>query len=170
MVQGENDMGKQLKLVNKLNRRAKKVKTSMKQFDRYDKESRSEETMAKSPKAYQLARKIQRRLDRNFGIDAVGYEPKISKRVKAVSIERFDFGVSDFGMKLTLSAGIIADIGLRPGDIVRVLSGSLQAYYLKVVALTSSTVVRLEDVATFGSLESNVHCRFQLSDVKGSYK
>jgi len=163
-------MGKQVKLVNKLNRRAKLVKTKAKGFDHFDKMSQSEEKMAKSPKAYQLARKIQRRLDRNFGIDAIAQEPKISKRVKVLSIERFDFGVSDFGIKLTLAAGMIADIGLRPNDIVRVLSGSLKGAYLKVVALASTTEVRLEDVATFGASESNIHCRFQLSDVKASYK
>lgn len=163
-------MGKQLKLVNKLNRKAKKVKTSVKGFDSHDKMSQSEEKMAKSQGVYQLVRKVQRRLDRNFGIDALAYEPKVSKRVKADSLERFDFGVSDFGMKLTMAAGYIAAIGLQPGDIVRVLHGSLKGYYLKVVSLESATEVRLEDVASFGSLESNIHCRFQLSDVKASMK
>ena len=167
-------MGKALKLVNKLNRRAKNVKAkATHQFDRFDKMSRSEETMAKSPKAYQLARKVQRRLDRNFGIDMVGQEPKVSKRMKATSLERFDFDPgagTDYGMKLTMGAGLIADIGLRPGDVVRVLSGTAKAKYLTVVSIVSSTVARLEDIASFGALESNVQCRFQLSDVKGSYR
>jgi hypothetical protein len=164
-------MGKALKLVNKINRRAKNVKAhATQEFDRFDKMSRGEETMARSPKAYQLERKIQRRLDRSFGIDMIRYEPKVSKRMKATSLERFDFGVLDFGMKLTMAAGLIADIGLQPGDIVRVLSGSAKAKYLKVTAIISSTVARLEDIPTFGALESNIHCRFQISDVKASYK
>jgi hypothetical protein len=166
-------MGKALKLVNKLNRRAKNVKSKAGGFDRYDKVSRSEETMAKSPKAYQLERKIQRRLDRNLGIDMLRYEPKVSKRMKATTLDRFDFdpGVgTDFGMRITMAAGLIADIGLRPGDIVRILKGSLKGRYLKVVAIVDSTHARLEDVSTFGSAESNIYCRFQLSDVKASYK
>lgn len=166
-------MGKALKLVNKLNRRAKRVKTRVKQFDRYDKMSRSEEVMARSQKAYKLERKIQRRLDRKFGIDMLRQEPKISKRVKVNTLARFDFDPgagTDFGMRLTMASGLIADIGLRPGDIVRVLMGSLKGKYLKVVAIVDSTHARLEDVSSFGSAENNVHCRFQLSDVKASYK
>lgn len=166
-------MGKQLKVVNKINRKAKKVKTSVKGFDQFDKMSQAEEKSSKSQGVYKLLRKIQRKLDNYFGIDAIAYEEKISKRVKATSLERFDFDLGagfDFGMKLTLPSGMIAAIGLRPGDIVRVLHGSIKGKYLKVVALASATEVRLEDVATYGSLESNIHCRFQLSDVKASMK
>jgi hypothetical protein len=167
-------MGKALKLVNKLKRREKNVlSNATKEFDRYDKMDRREETMAKSPKSYQLQRKIQRRLDRNFGSDMLRQKPRVSKRMKATSLERFDFdpgAPTDFGLRLTMAAGLIADIGLRPGDIVRVLSGTQKAKYLKVISIVSSTQARLEDVASFGALESNVQCRFQLSDVKASYK
>lgn len=138
-------MGKALKLVNKLNRRAKDVKNRADGFDRFDKMSRNEEIMAKSPKAYQLERKIQRRLDRNFGIDMVRYEPKLSKRVKVATLERFDYGGSDFGIRATFAAGLIADIGLQPGDIVKVLHGALKGHQLKVVEITDSTHARLED-------------------------
>lgn len=163
-------MGKQVKLVNKLGRKAKKVKTSVKGFDQFDKMSQAEEKSSKSQGVYKLLRKIQRKLDKYFGIDAIAYEEKISKRVKAISLERFDFGVSDFGMKLTMAAGMIAAIGLQPGDIVRVLHGSAKGKYLKVVSLESATEVRLEDIASYGALENNIHCRFQLSDVKADFK
>lgn len=162
-------MGKALKLVNKLNRRAKSVQSRAGGFDRFDKMNLSEEIRANSPKVHQLERKIQRRLDRSLGGDMLRQKPKVSKRVKAASLERFDFGVSDFGMRLTMDAGLIADIGLRPGDVVRVLHGSAKGSYLKVVSLESATEVRLEDIASFGALESNIHCRFQLSDVKASF-
>lgn len=142
-------MGKALKLVNKLNRRAKSLKSHGGGFDRYDKVSRSEEIMAKSQKAYKLERKNQRRLDRSFGIDMLRYEPKISKRVKATTLDRFDYGGSNFGIRATFAAGLIADIGLRPGDIVRVLHGGLKGHYLKVVTITDSTHARLEDDASF---------------------
>ncbi len=166
-------MGKALKLVNKLNRRAKTVKTAANGFDRIDKINRSEEVMAKSPKAYQLERKIQRRLDRNFGIDMLRYEPKVSKRMKVAVLERFDFDAgpgTDYGMRLTMAAGFITDIGLRPNDIVRILHGSAKGKYLKVISIVDSTHARLEDISSFGASENNIHCRFQLSDVKSSYK
>ena len=166
-------MGKQLKVVNKINRKAKNIKTSSKGFDQYDKMSQAEEKSGKSQGVYKLLRKIQRKLDKYFGIDGLSYDTKVSKRVKAVSLERFDFDLGagvDFGMKLTMDVGMIASIGLRPGDIVRVLHGSIKGSYLKVISLESSTEVRLEDVAAYGALESNVHCRFQLSDVKPDTK
>lgn len=166
-------MGKALKLVNKLERRSKSVKTAASSFDRYDKAGRSEEVMAKSPKAYQLARKIKRKLDKKFGQNMLADEPKVSKRVKVDTLERFDFDPgagTDFGMRLTFASGLIADIGLQVGDIVRILHGSLKGSYLRVTALSSSTQVRLEDVASFGAAENNIHCRFQISDVKSSYK
>jgi hypothetical protein len=163
-------MGKALKLVNKLNRRAKNVKAKAGGFDRYDKMSRNEEVMARSQKAYQLERKVQRRLDRNLGIDMLRYEPKVSKRMKASTLERHDYdGMGDYGMRITMAAGLLDDIGLRPGDIVRILHGSLKGSYLKVVEITDATHARLEDVASFGSAENNIHCRFQLSDVKASH-
>lgn len=162
-------MGKALKLVNKLNRRAKSVKSRAGGFDRYDKNSRSEETMAKSPKAYQLERKIQRRLDRNFGIDMVRQEPKVSKRVKASTMERFDYGGSDYGIRATFAAGLIADIGLRPGDLVRVLHGSLKGLYLKVIAITDSTHARLEDSLLLSYAGAKEKTQVQaLADTAGS--
>jgi len=162
-------MGKALKLVNKLNRRAKNVKAKAGGFDRFDKMSQSEEKMARSPKAYQLERKIQRRLDRNFGVDMVRNEPKISKRVKANSLARFDYGGSDFGIKATFAAGLIADIGLQPNDIVRVLSGDMKAHYLKVIAITDSTHARLDDDASMNYAGTKEKSQVTaLADVAGS--
>lgn len=166
-------MGKALKLVNKLNRRKKYFKTKVKGFDRSDKMDQAEEKMARSKKAYGAMLRPQRRADRNFGKDMIAYEPKLSKKEKILTIERFDFDPgagTDYGMKLTMAAGIIADMKLAIGDVVRFLNGSLKGQYLKVVAIPSSTEIRLEDVASFGASESNKIARFQLSDVKGSYK
>jgi hypothetical protein len=138
-------MGKKLALVNKLKRREKQVRNAADGFDTYNKMDKSEETRAKSPKAQQLARKIQRRLDRNFGVDAIGQEPKLSKRNNCATVERFDYGGSDFGIRVTMAAGLIADMGVRPNDIVMFLEGDLKGYFLKVIAVTDSTHLRLED-------------------------
>lgn len=139
-------MGKAHKLINKLTRRAKYFKDHQKgKYDKYDEIDLREEKMARSPKAYKLARAQQRRYDRNLGIDSVGVKPKVSKRKKITTVQRFDFGVSDFGIRITMPTGIIADIGLQPGDIVRFLSGNLSGIYLKVVSLVDATHARLED-------------------------
>lgn len=139
-------MGKARALINKLKRREKKMKEGH-FFDLKDKQDKIEEVMAKSQKAYKKMRGIERRLDRNFGIDAIAYEPKISKRMNAATVERFDYGGSDFGTRLTMAAGLIADAGVRPNDIVKFNEGLLKGQYLKVVAVTDSTHLRLEDAA-----------------------
>lgn len=165
-------MGKALKLVQKIDRRAKLVKSRQsRSFDHYDKTDEREEKLAESgKKAYPLMRKVKRRLDRAFGEDMVGQKPRLSKRMKISTVERHDYGVSDFGIRITMAAGLIADIGLRPGDIVLFLSGALKGKYLKVVAITDSTHARLEDVPTYVGPESNIQARFQLSDVKARYR
>lgn len=141
-------MGKARALVNRLKRREKKVRNDADGFDRINKMNREEETMANSPKAYQLMRKVARRSDRNFGIDSINHEPKISKRENILTVERFDYDAgpgTDYGVRLTMAAGLIADIGAQPGDVVFFLEGNLKGEYLKVIAVTDSTHLRLED-------------------------
>lgn len=138
-------MGKALSLVNKLNRRKKYFKTKGGGFDRKDKMDQAEEKMSRSQKAYGALLRPQRRLDRNLGKDMISYEPKMSKKEKITTVERYDFGVSDFGIRLTMASGLIADMHLAIGDIVRFLNGTLKGHYLKVTAIPDSTHIRLED-------------------------
>lgn len=160
-------MGKALKLVNKLKRRKKALAMDRNGFDRRDKQDQSEERM--SYKALKVARKIQRRLDRNFGINMVADEPHLAKRVLG-DLERFDFGTSDFGMKLTLSAAVMSALGPRPGDIVKILEGEAKGQYLKVISVESATELRLDDMAAYVGPETGMAVRLQLSDIKKSYK
>lgn len=165
-------MGKALKLINKLKRREKAMKADHKGFDRYDKQSQAEEKLAKT-KGFKLMRSHQRRMDKKFGVDAIAQEPKLSKRLKITILERFDFDPgagTDFGLRATMPASVLADIGIRANDIIKVLQGNQKGKYLKVVSVVSTTQIRLEDVASFGSNQSNVQARVQLSDVKKSYK
>lgn len=142
-------MGKALKLVNKLKRRQKHLKNQGAGFDRKDKMDQGEERMARSQKAYGAMLRPQRRLDRNLGQDMVGHEPKISKKNKISTVERYDFGGSDYGIRLTMAAGLIADMKLALGDVVRFLNGNLKGQYLKVEAIPDSTHLRLEDNTDF---------------------
>ena len=136
---------KDLRLVNKLKRRKKSVQSRVRQFDRYDKMDLSEERMSRSQRLYSLLRKVQRRLDRAFGTDFTAQEPQISKRSNILTVERHDFGGSNFGIRLTMASGLIAGIGVRPNDIVKFLSGTLKGHSLKVLSVVDSTHLRLED-------------------------
>jgi hypothetical protein len=165
-------MDKKLALVNKIKRRRKKIRSDASSFDRINKIDLIEETMANSQKAYSLMRKVARRSDRNFGVDTINHEPQISKRNEVLTVERFDYDPgmgTDFGIRLTMAAGLIGNIGVRPNDIVLILEGDLKGRYLKVVEVTDSTHLRLEDVASYVGPESNIVCRFLISDVKASY-
>lgn len=162
-------MGKARALVQKLKRREKALRADRNGFDRYDKQSLAEEKMARSKGAYKLSRGIQRRLDKKLGLNMIADEPKISKRNKANTIERFDYGGSNFGIRLTMAAGLIADMGIQANDLVKILHGALKGKYLKVVAVTDSTHLRLEDdlgLSYAGAKEkTSVEC---VADVAGS--
>ena len=155
-------------LILQLARRAKWIKTHQTKFDQYDEIDQREEIMANSQGAYQLARKVKRLLNRNFGFGDVGQKPKVSKREKVSSVTRVVSGPGH-AIQLTLSAPIEADVGLQPNDVVRFLSGQLAGKYLLVTSVPSSTTVLLQDYATYTGTETNVQVRFQLSDVVGSY-
>lgn len=59
-------------------------------------------------------------------------------------------------------------VGLQPGDTVQVLEGALAGRMLEVVAITDSTHVRLDDVATFTS-DTTVQVRVVLGEASKSY-
>jgi hypothetical protein len=160
---------KSLSLVQKLSRKAKLVKKAASAFGHVDKVDLSEEVMAASPAAYKLLIKVQRKHDRSFGIDFISKEPAIAFKLNSTSLERFDYGVSDFGMKATFPAGLIEATRIRVGDVVEVLEGSAKGKMLKVVANSSSTTLRLEDISSFGALEANIIVRFELSAVKKGF-
>ena len=162
-------MGKQRKLVNKLTRLDKFVK----QLSRVDtdKINKKEEILAGSPKAYKAIKESERRIDRNFGYDAVSAQkPRFSIDLNGLTLERFDFGTLDFGMKLTLAAGMVEATGILAGDLIQIREGSLKGQYLTVVAEVDSTHLRLEDVASFGSAENNVSCRAIISSMEKGKK
>lgn len=166
-------MAKARALINKLKRREKQMRQDRNGFDRRDKQDKSEEILAKS-KGFKWARSQQRRLDAKLGIDTIAHEPKLSKRMNAATLERFDFGVSDFGIRVTMAAGLIADAGVRPNDIVKVLEGALKGLYLKVVSVVDSTHLRLEDsqLLNYAGLaeESLVSCVADVaSSLDGTY-
>lgn len=164
-------MGKARALVNKLKRRQKSLRMDRNGFDRRDKQDQAEEVLFKT-KGYKAMRGVQRRLDAKFGLDAVAQDPMLAKRLNVLNLERIDYDDpnGDFGIEATLAAGLIAAVGIRPNDIIKICEGALKGQELKVVAVTDATHLRLEDVASFASPETNVICRAQLSAVKKSYK
>ena len=138
------------KTVAKVARRAKKVKAKTKGKRQYEKTAKGSKVLAKSPKAGELVRKAERRMDRSFGKDLIGQKPALGKSVMAVSVGRYDYGAGDYGVRLTLAAGqnSYASAGLLAGDLVKVSKqgSALEGKYLKVAAVTDATHLRLEDV------------------------
>jgi len=156
-----------LSLKKKLARREKYVQQVADGFDFINKINQREEILEDSPGALKLMRGIQRRLDSDFGLQGLAKEPPLSVKLQA-DLERIDFGVSDFGIRATLAAGLIEKLGIQPNDKILVLQGDLKGMYLNVVSLESATELRLEDVASF-VLETNVQLRADLSAEKKSY-
>jgi hypothetical protein len=75
-----------------------------------------------SPGAYGLTRKYRRRQDRNFGKDSLDRKIELAWEVAATSIDRFDYGGGDFGLRITLpSSSEILARGFKDGDELRIL-------------------------------------------------
>lgn len=161
------------KLVNKLQRRQRKVREAPKKSVTVNM-NKQEETLTASPGAYKLVRGQERRMDESFGYDAVKTEPMLEYKATATTTERFDYDPgagTDFGIRLTMPAGMIAAMGVRPGDSVEIRerSSTMSGRMLTIVAVTDSTHLRCDDVATFVGPESGNYCRFLVSAVKKSY-
>ena len=162
-------MSREQKLIEKVKRKERLVKESAPGFVKMKK---PQEVLAASPKALELMRGMQRRFDGSFGLQTTGAEPALEVKLVAASLERFDFGVSDFGLLLTLAAGFIADVGFVVGDYVQVREegSAAEGRILQVVSLESATELRLDDVSTFGlSTETDVAIRAILSGTKKSF-
>lgn len=165
--------GTSLKLVNKLNRRNKKVKEHARGFDRFDEVFLNPKILAESPRAFELMRQAERRRERAFGHFALGKKPELHHEYVAVSLTK-----SGSNLVLTLTAGEegFAGTGTLAGDWVEITQHGSQAYgqYLKVLSVTSTTLV-LSDVnfagytIPFTGTETNVTCRIEINGPKSYY-
>lgn len=164
-------MSLQKKLVNKLQRRQRKVREGTRKASDMDKQ---DETLVASPAAFKVMRGVARRVDESFGYDAVGHEPMLEYKAEAATTERFDYDPGagfDYGIRLTMAAGMIEAIGVQAGDTVEVREqgSELEGRMLTVVEVTDSTHLRLDDVATYVGPESDNAMRFLLSAQKKSF-
>jgi len=164
-------MAQAKKLINKLKRRERSVKEATEQTVNMDK---LQETMTAAPGVYKAMRGTARRRDESWGYDTVQHEPMLEYKAEAATTERFDYDPgagTDYGIRLTMAAGMIEAIGVQAGDTVEVREqgSELEGRMLTVVAVTDSTHLRLDDVATFVGPESDNYCRFLISAVKKSY-
>lgn len=157
------------KLVSKLKRRQRKIREATESVPKMDK---CEEILQDSPTAQKLMRGAQRRMDQSWGYDFTGHEPALEYRAVVSSLQRQDFDPGpglDFGLLMTFPGDLLTDTGLQSGDSVQILSGDLEGRMLEVVEVLNSTQVRLDDVASYAAVESNVPVRMLLSAVKKSY-
>lgn len=165
------------KSINKVARRAKSVKSKIRGNNEYNKVHKKERNpLSKSPRALELVRKFERRMDRSLGTDVVAQKPTLGRTVVAASLGRYDYGTGDYGVRLTLASAAqngYSSAAVQVGDLVKVTKqgSALEGQYLKVVALTDSTHLRLEDVpalAYAGAKESTSVTA--VADVAGSLK
>jgi len=126
-------MGSQTKLV--LQKLVREVKSRTK--GNFDKIDLREEVLKESRGVIALIRGQQRRLDDSFGVDSVGQEALIAVEIEAVDFDRHDFGVSDYGLRMTLAVGLIESLGLLPGDKVELREGEYEARTITIESVDS---------------------------------
>jgi len=85
-----------------------------------------------------------------------------------------DTGVTGFGFSVTTqgtnaTGSLLGASGAQPGDSVQIQEGALEGRMLEVVEVIDSSTLRLDDVSTFTTPESDVACRFIISGSKKSY-
>lgn len=106
-------MAKQRALVNKLKRR-KNYLNRNKGHRRQDKVDRQDEILAGSPGVYKLMRKIDRRADRNFGIQSLPSPDgaQLESLINLDDVDRFDFDPgagTDFGIRMRRDVDVMAE-------------------------------------------------------------
>lgn len=166
-------MGLNRKPVQRMKKLRDDVKENVPNQERVE---QMDEKLNTSPGAYNLKRGIQRRQEKDFGQDSLQKKIELAWEV-AADLDRFDFGVSDFGVRITLpsSAQLLAR-GLKAGDEVRIIAegSALEGKKFKLVEeansgdvaegeirLVSETVLRLPDDAGF-SAETDKVIRVEL--------
>lgn len=103
-------MGLNRKLVNKLKRRNRFMQRNN-GFLRQDKINKNDEILQGNPNAFGLMRKVERRLDRNFGIESAPAPAKLllEKMILVNDIDRFDFDPgagTDYGLRLRVDVEV----------------------------------------------------------------
>lgn len=162
-------MSKENKLIRKIDRRRRWVKEARKK--EYTEDMR-EEVMQHSPRAYSLMRKPQRRADKSFGYDSVAtFKQPLEYLAINVTVDRHDFGVSDFGIRMVFPYNIVTASGVQVGDtvVVEQQGTQLEGRFLTVTAIVSGTTIRVDDVATFVGTETGDTVRLIISGVGKSY-
>lgn len=129
-------MARHAKLVKKMQELVRTIKDSTR--GKYDKMDLREEVMADSPGILALMRGHQRRIDDDFGVDVAASEPMMAIEISASDFDRHDFGVSDFGVRMVLGAGLVEALGLQAGDVIAVQEGEYEGRSITIESVDSS--------------------------------
>lgn len=84
---------------------------------------------------------------------------------KALNIQRVDYSFpdeKDYGIEVQLPVGVITASGVRSGDEICFLTGSLEGRSLEILEVLNSVTLRLDDVTTYGSQESDIKVKFTI--------
>lgn len=122
-------MSKGQKSIQKIKRKERQVRESAPGEVRMTKVA---EVLKDSPRAYLAVRGPARRADRSFGTDVASGEPPLEYKAVATSLERFDYGGSDFGLRLTLPTSLAAAAEVSSVTAVADVAGSLNNKYFLI--------------------------------------
>lgn len=75
----------------------------------------------------------------------------------------FEFPHENYGLELIIPPGIITASGIRSGDEVEIMGGSLEGRLLEVVDVINATTLRLDNISTFSNQETNIPVKFILN-------
>lgn len=139
----------------------------------YEKINQQPAVLARAVGSKRQILEAQRRDDDGFGLEVVAQKIKIQEVLaNSATLDRHDFGVSDFGIRMTLSDSTAeSDFQIVVGDLVEILteSSALFGQVLKITAVISPNVFRLEnDVAGFVT-ENNDSIRLMQSSSKPAW-
>jgi hypothetical protein len=167
-------MGVARRLVQRRHKLNDDVKDDVLSRERADKR---DAILADSPGAFDQKRSHKRRLDSDFGKDMLDKKSELSWQSNS-DIDRFDFGSSDFGLRVTLPASSqLSGRGFKAGDEFRILEegSALEQACFKAVEeansgdvaagecrIVSATVLRLPDDAGWSD-ETDDQIRVEIS-------
>lgn len=145
-------MARQKALVNKLKRRNRFLNRKK------DKVNKEDNVLLKSDKAFSLVRKLERRSDKKLGIQSLPSPDKraLERVMKVDDLDRFDFGVSDFGLRIRMdivTAGVMEEFTVTAPSG----AGAAQADYLHFTDPQGRTHAVWLDIDDDGTAPTGAH-------------
>ena len=152
-------MGRAVKLLKKLEKNKKKI---TKNFSKYYL------NLQDNPEVFDIIKEsptVKGVVSEDYLDNSADSENITGFSTNASTLTRVDyeFPNENYGLELIVPPGIITASGIRSGHEVEMIGGSLEGRSLEVIEVLNSTTLRLDDVSTFSTQETNVPVKFILN-------